>query len=700
MIHKKVFSFIRTIVLIALILPSFFASASSQKVLVLHSYHQGLEWTDSISAGIQSILSTKENDIEVYYDYLDTKRNSEQAYLDKLVEFMRAKKQKTHFDLIITSDNNALAFLKKHSAELYPNTPIVFCGVNFFQESLIEGLNQVTGVVEKADVKATIELMLKVHPSTKKILIFIDQTPTGLAIRKNIEIVEDVFKEKVELEYYTDFSWSEVEQHISSLGSEYLIYLLTANRDNNNKFLSYLDGIDLVNRAAKVPIYGSWDFYIGKGIMGGVITSGFSQGEQAATIALDILSGKSIQSIPINQSPKSETIFDFNWVKKFGVEKNIIPNSAIFINQPITLLTQLKKIPTWILTTPFLAIILLMVRLSFLRIKQRLIIQTNIDLDKRVKDKTMELNASNKKLHILINTIPTPVFYKNLSGEYQACNEAFAKSILGVTKEKIIGKTLEQLNHIVPKETIKSLQHELNFLNNNTNVIERQEYPVKCAYNSTHDYIFSSAPTLDSKGCVTGIITTMTDISEKCIAQKEKEKLINKMLELNMELEKIAIMDSVTGTFNRHYISQKLTEEFEEAITFGTPLTIIMLDIDHFKKVNDNYGHQFGDIVLKKISQIIVGIINENDLLGRYGGEEYLLILPQTSINKAVALAERIRNKIESYRWEKPEMTMTISGGVAEYSGQSESILLREADNYLYQAKAKGRNLIISKSQL
>ncbi|MGB5446406.1 MAG: GGDEF domain-containing protein, partial [Psychromonas sp.] len=253
------------------------------------------------------------------------------------------------------------------------------------------------------------------------------------------------------------------------------------------------------------------------------------------------------------------------------------------------------------------------------------------------------------------------------------------------------------LSNSVPAQTIESLNCKVE----NEKVkrgVRQYEAKIRCADGTVHDYIFHTTPMIDSDDCITGEITAMTDVSEQCIAQKKKEKLITQMEQTNSKLKTMAIMDSVTNIFNRRYISQKLTEEFRKANIFYTPLSIVMLDIDHFKKVNDKFGHQFGDLVLHRVSQMIKEVIRDSDFLGRYGGEEYLLILPNTSLHNAILLGERIRSAIESLTWIKSGLSVTISGGCAEYNGQTETEFLKIADLCLYKAKSEGRNQIIANS--
>ena len=118
-----------------------------------------------------------------------------------------------------------------------------------------------------------------------------------------------------------------------------------------------------------------------------------------------------------------------------------------------------------------------------------------------------------------------------------------------------------------------------------------------------------------------------------------------------------------------------------------------MLDIDYFKKVNDNYGHQIGDEVLVKVSEIIQENIRETDIAGRYGGEEFLIIFPQTNCKEALNTAERINLTLKAHKFDKG-FTLTISGGLSEWQGENAAQLIKKADELLYKAKNGGRDRI------
>ncbi|MGB0206203.1 MAG: ABC transporter substrate-binding protein, partial [Neptuniibacter sp.] len=225
------------------------------KILVLLSYHQGLEWSDNISRGIRSVFSDYREQYEIHYEYLDTKRNTGEIYTQKLLQFMSSKYDELEYEAVIVSDNNALRMLNDGQVVFSGNPLIIFCGINNFTDTLTDKLSNTAGVVEKADHRSNIELIRQLHPDSKRITIILDQTPTGDAIKAELKQVEVDF-EDVEFNYLRDFILEEVDELLTSLGDDEPIYLLTFNRDRNNQFISYTEGIEMLNKSAKGPIYG------------------------------------------------------------------------------------------------------------------------------------------------------------------------------------------------------------------------------------------------------------------------------------------------------------------------------------------------------------------------------------------------------------------------------------------------------------
>ncbi|MDK2820857.1 MAG: hypothetical protein PWP31_822 [Clostridia bacterium] len=156
-------------------------------------------------------------------------------------------------------------------------------------------------------------------------------------------------------------------------------------------------------------------------------------------------------------------------------------------------------------------------------------------------------------------------------------------------------------------------------------------------------------------------------------------------------LEREAETDFLTGFFNKRALRNILANELERKIRYGTPLAVIFLDIDNFKCYNDTFGHVAGDVVLQKTAEIIKNSIRTVDIAGRYGGEEFVIILPGTKEEGAVAVAERIRKSIETYPFPHCKVTASLGIALAKNSDSVDS-LLKRADQSLYQAKKQGKN--------
>ncbi|MBC7319370.1 GGDEF domain-containing protein, partial [bacterium] len=166
------------------------------------------------------------------------------------------------------------------------------------------------------------------------------------------------------------------------------------------------------------------------------------------------------------------------------------------------------------------------------------------------------------------------------------------------------------------------------------------------------------------------------------------------------EAEKLAITDPLTGLFNRRFLEEKLANELIRAKAYGNYLSVVMADIDHFKRINDTYGHKVGDEVLKLLAVILKANIRGEDIVARYGGEEFVILLHNVSKYDAFRIAERIRIEIEETSFEEvgvPEK-VTVSFGISCFPGDGEDPidLLKKADQALYQAKSLGRNRVVT----
>lgn len=167
------------------------------------------------------------------------------------------------------------------------------------------------------------------------------------------------------------------------------------------------------------------------------------------------------------------------------------------------------------------------------------------------------------------------------------------------------------------------------------------------------------------------------------------------------EIYRLAIIDALTEIHNQRYLLEFLSRELGRSTRYRRPLSLIMFDIDHFKTVNDRYGHLCGDFVLRELSGCVTSTVRKEDLCARYGGEEFALVLPETDREGAAAVAEHVRRAVEAhpFHYDGQVVGVTISLGVSAVSGEewvTTSELIRQADERLYEAKRQGRNRVAS----
>jgi len=278
--------------------------------------------------------------------------------------------------------------------------------------------------------------------------------------------------------------------------------------------------------------------------------------------------------------------------------------------------------------------------------------------DKKALTDQKELSL--EQLHI-INTNVAPLVKKQLQKK-----EAF--SIL-FHDEKLLGDRTLTINFL----PLRNLYHK------------QVAYIVNYEFDETVDLVILRNQTLlISLTLLSLFISLLVSIMVQHYREKEQS------------VYKIATHDTLTNIYNRYGLAEVMKQKIGEFHRFNRDMSIIFFDIDHFKRVNDVYGHEIGDIVLKKLANLVSLNIRTSDIFARWGGEEFVIILPETSLLDAVILAEKLRGVIEKYNFNTPKQ-ITCSFGVTSFYGkETEDDVLKRADKYLYKAKELGRNRVIS----
>lgn len=190
---------------------------------------------------------------------------------------------------------------------------------------------------------------------------------------------------------------------------------------------------------------------------------------------------------------------------------------------------------------------------------------------------------------------------------------------------------------------------------------------------------------------LTGVIDEKNELSFINTAIK---KMNYEIIKRENDLKYISETDPLTGCYNRRAIINLIEREIEQSKNFDLNFSLIMFDLDKFKKINDTFGHLFGDTVLKKVSKIILNNIKNTDMFGRYGGEEFLILLPDTELDEGIIIAERLRQTIKKMMWEYDTVITVSMGVVKESPNDTLDLVLGRVDNLLYKAKKNGRNRV------
>ncbi len=491
----------------------------SMRILVLHSYHSQMKWVESIELGIESVLD--QENYELIYDYMDSKRVPDPSYIKDVYEQMTIKHSKSHYDIIVVSDNNAFNFIQKYGDSIFGEIPVVFCGLNNIEQYNGEIADNITGITENMDMSATIDLAMMHNQSLKRLYVINDFTPTGVSNQSIIEEIEESYPD-LEFIYLRQYNFSDILDEVATLDDESAVLLLSFNRDKSNSIISYEESGKLISQASSRPVYVMWDFYLGTGVVGGKVTSGFSQGYEAAKIVEEILNGEKVSDIPIMIESPNELMLDYQVLKRFGLTKIVNPKNAIILNAEKTFIES--NLPYFVIISSF-AIVVLM-----------------IHLDSRKK-----IAGSDKKVNL-----------KEMKSSYDLLSGAYTRA----------------------------------------------------------------------RG-----------------------------------LEKAA----------------KLMEDDQ-----SYPMTVCFIDLDNLKRINDAHGHDEGDELIVACVNAIKIYIGHEDLIMRYGGDEFVIIFIRVNIANAEKILQNINRHIDILNKTRVSK-ISFSHGLAEHRSDKDlRTSIKEADANMY----------------
>lgn len=309
------------------------------------------------------------------------------------------------------------------------------------------------------------------------------------------------------------------------------------------------------------------------------------------------------------------------------------------------------------------------------------------------RDITQRRQAEQKlrQLSSAVEHGPASIVISDVKGRIEYVNTKFTE-VNGFTLDEVLGKT--------PVDTFGSNELQEEAGTEHWQAIRKgEEWRGEMKHRRKNGETYYASVSISPITDANGVVTHFVSVSEDITVRKAIEEKIRR---LNDGLRQLAITDYLTNLYNRRYFMQRGAEEFKRSMRNKQPLSLLMLDVDHFKNVNDTYGHEAGDMALQQVAAVLKFNLRETDILGRIGGEEFAVLLPDTKLDAAAMLAERICRSVESSLLSMPgqslTISLTVSVGVAELSGVMSGIddMLRHADSALYHAKHDGRNRVMA----
>lgn len=503
-------------------------------VLLLNSYNKGFPWSDNIVRAVEDTFAATPEAIDLWVEYMDTKRFADDAYLAQLALLYRHKFQGRRFAAIITSDNAAFQFMLRHRQDLFADTPVVFCGINGFVPALIADQRNITGVAELPDFRSTILLIPRLLPGTREIIVISPDSISADEDRKTIEGFIPSLGAAPRITFWQGMDLEQTLGRAATLPPGTVILSSDVITTRSGHVISNLEKIRRIAAAAPAPVFIVREEDMGSGAIGGRLVSGHAQGRQAASIVLDILRGAKADDISVLAEGTNPFMFDFNVMKRFGLFRSDLPDGSIIINQPAPPYERYR-------TFMWAAAIAVLVLLLF---TGALIVTI---LGRRAAERA--LRESEERLRALIENSPMAIYLKDLQGRYLIANEGFRRRF-GLPSDQIIGKSA---NEFMPPDLADEIAASDDTVFSTRAPLHR-EVDVRYADGSLHSLVMTKFPTFDSRGQVNGLGFISLDITDAKTAATAARELQNELAYVS----RLSSMGEMAAGF-AHELNQPLT---------------------------------------------------------------------------------------------------------------------------------------------
>ncbi|MCE5194884.1 MAG: response regulator [Nitrospiraceae bacterium] len=485
-------------------------SKDVRQILVLDSYNIGYSWSDNEIQGIIETFKKADPKLRLFIEYLDFKNFPGMGYADRLKDIFLKKYRTKNFPVVIAADNPALEFVLKYRPALFPNAAIVFCGINGFDEKMIKGYKNITGVAEVLDAEGSVRAALSMFPKTQEVIVIHDYSVTGLATRAEAEKQLKALYDKVKFSYAENMSIQELIRYLKGISSNSIVLALSYGMDGDGQVFNHSTISRLLSANSPVPVFSVHEERLGYGTIGGSLLGGKLHGELAAEMALRILSGEPASNIPIDFKSPARKMFDYNQLVRFNIPLESLPEKSIIINKPISFFEEYRSLALTVLgiiITLIIGIIILGVNIYERKIAEQALLEQQSFTGKLIKNSTVATFVLDNKHRVML--------WNKACEELTGCMESdmvntddqwkpFYSNKRSTLADVIIDNNLDSLSKLYANYSKSAL---------NPNGIKAEGW-YKDLGGKDRYIVFESSPIYNKKGELTAAIETIHDITE------------------------------------------------------------------------------------------------------------------------------------------------------------------------------------------